>query len=257
MLVEALERRLRVALVAQLRVAVVLDDQRRRCAAAQAQQLHPPRDRHRAAVRVLPRRGDQHGGRARRAAGRPAARGRRPGRGPSGTPSASKIRWRCGLHGSSTASVAPVGQPQSRRGREGALGAGRHDHLVGRRAHRPGHPEVRRELGAQPRVALRVAIRRRGRRVGREVPPRPRQQPLPERPTGTGRGWWSRSGSRTAARERVPPKNGRRGPGRRPRSAGRAAPPAGSGPGERRGPGTGGRGRPGATTVPRPGCGSR
>ena len=71
------------------------------------EQVHPARDRHRAAVRVLPRRRDEHARTGRRAAGPRAARGRRRGRGSSRRPSPSNVRRRCGLDGSSIASVRP------------------------------------------------------------------------------------------------------------------------------------------------------
>ena len=175
------------------------------------EEVHPARDRHRAAVRVLPRRRDEHGGGpvGQAVHEQPAVVDRDGDRlDAEALERAPEVRARRVLH----RERAPVGQPQPRRGRERALGAGRDDDLLGRRPDGPRHAEVRRQLGAQPRVALRPAVRRRRLRVGGEVAPGPRQEPLPDRATGTGRGWWSRSGSRTAAREWVPSKNGRRGP---------------------------------------------
>ena len=169
-----------MALVAQLRVAVVLDDHRP-VARRPGEEVHPAGDRHRAAVRVLPRGRDEHA---------PTA--------PSGSRSTSSPRSSTGTGIVSIAEAverAPemrrsTGPPSRASARRTATAGpavanapwapGRHDDLLRRRPDRPGHPEVGRQLGAQARVALRPAVRRRRLRVRREVAPRAGQEPLPD-----------------------------------------------------------------------------
>ena len=211
-----------MALVAQLAVAVVLDD-RGVVAGGPGQQLHPPRDRHRPAVRVLPRRGDHHGGRSVRQAvdlqaavvdrdvdQRHAERLEHPLE-----VRAARILERQ-LRARPPATVAP--RWRGRSGRRPSRPPGRPS--CAPRGTSRGRPRARPAAAGRPPGSDRSSRRpgpRRG-RATRAAAGAPRARP------GTGRGGSSRSGSRTAARTVTPPKNGRRGPVGQ--TAGRVAPPA-------------------------------
>ena len=225
MLVEALERRLRVALVAQLGVAVVLDDRARRCAAAQASSCI------RRATGIVPPPGYCHDGVTSTAAGPSGSRStRQPAvvdrdvdqRHPAGLERPREVR---AARDPRSRGPRPLRQPQPRRRRE-ARPARRPSRRPGRGVARTARdmPEVGRELGAQPRVALRASDtsspapgRTRG-RARRAAAAAPRAR------TGTGRGCVEPVRKSYRGSERMPPKNGRRGPVGR-QTAGRAAPP--------------------------------